>query len=200
MNPAAEKQKITIEVNPLQTAILMDLMSRSMPEMRIALEIFFAEFNIRMDIDAIEAVINEIYTKCFAESELMEEAVNTFNETGTFPNIAEAARTRCRREFKLVGPGETKEVVIEVIPALGMVTMRLFRNSFRHFVELLRDHYARNVRFQPQVIMDTMDLIYEKCIAHTDTREKIAPIIEVFEMTGRFPNLDEVFGKNEMAN
>lgn len=196
---ALEKQSIKVEVNPLQTAILMDLLCKTLPDIR---EIFAQHMPpaLKFDFDAAEEAASEIYVKCYAETELIDAVRRTFETTGTVPDIAELLESRVKSDAEIPGPGEKKEIVIEVVPVHAMFAISLARGYSRQFFKMIQEHFSELVMLDFQAMIDSGEDIYEKSVGVTDIREKTAPFMEVFELTGQYPDLYEAFGKDATAN
>lgn len=198
-NNALEKHTITVEVNPVQLSVLMDLAGNCLPDIQLIMDENLPKGAV-IDLSDVETTIAEIYIRCFVETELMEDAKRNFKETGEFPDFNSLVKSRFINDFKVTGPGEFKPVKIEVVPTHVMFAIFLIRGYFDQFTEMIGKEYSDCMFLDYKAMRKSIDDIYEKSIAITDIREKTAPVVEAYEMTGQMPDLDEVFRDDSKAN
>ncbi len=199
MDKALKQQSITVNVNPLQTAVLMDAYMKALPDIRTAFATYMPS-GMKMDFDALEATIAEIYVRCYADIPLVHDAMRIYETTGNIPDIEEVIVSRADNDVPIPGPDSTRPITIEVAPFHAMMVIFIIRGYANQFFPMIHKHFDKLMHLNFEAMQDSVDEIYEKCIALTDIRSKTAPIMAVYEMTGTLPNLDEVLRKDAKAN
>lgn len=184
---ALEKHIIKVEVNPLQMAILINVLSNCMPDIRDIFKQNTPE-NIVVDFGNIEKSILEIYSVCYSETELFDVAKRVFIETGSYPDIHKLLEINANVCGHMHGAGEMKEIEFELILVDVMMIYLLLRGYYDQFEEMMKNDYSKLVKLDFGAMQASADAIYEANMAFTNIREKVAPIIEIFKMTGRLPD------------
>lgn len=187
MDKALEKHTITAEVNPLQMSVFMEVLSDCLPGIQ---EIFgvpnSGEFVV--GFDDIGKTVDEIYSKCYAKTELFAKAKQILEETGIFPDFLTLLETNAENAGHIPGPGKKQPVEFEIIPGHEMLVYLMLRGYFKQFHEMIMTHFSKLVHLDFNEMQESADAIHEASIAKTDIKQRAAPIVEVFKMTGRFPD------------
>lgn len=187
MDKALVPHIITAEVNPLQVSIMMDILSDCLPEIqRIFENQDVGKFVV--SFDDIGKAVGEIYSRCYSESNLFDDAKRIFEETGTFPDLLTLLTANAEATGRIPGPGENKSIEFELIPGHEMVVYLLLRGYFNQFQKMMTTHFSKLVHLDFYAMQESADNIHEASIGQTDIKEKAAPMIEIFRMTGQFPD------------
>lgn len=181
------EQTITAEVNPLQMSILMDVLSNCLPEIRLIFE-EQSGGKFVLNFDDAEKAVNEIYFRCYAETELFDDAKRIFNVTGSFPDISTLLEKNAETSIRIPGPGDMKRIEFNLTPGHEMLVYLLLRGYFNQFQEMMLTHFSDYVFLDFGAMQLSADAIHEAVMATTDIREKAAPMVEIFKMTGQFPD------------
>ena len=185
-----EKRLINVEVNPLQLAVLMDVLNDCLPQIR---NIYEGESDVKfvMKFSDIEKSVVEIYTHCYSAMDIFDYAKQIFQETGSFPDILTLLEMNARKTIHLPGPGEMKSLEFEIIPARIMLVYLLLRGYFDQFQNIMMKSFSELMYLDFGAMQESADAIYEASIAGTGVKEMAAPMVEVYKMTGQLPDGNE---------
>ena len=194
-----EKHKITVEINPLQMAVLLDTFWNCLQEIHGALDSLSSP-EFKVNLSEVENAVAGLYISCFSESELCVPAKKVFDESGSVPDMNDLLKSFPEEYPPTLGIGTVKSVELEVVPMYTMLALYFLKGYFFQCLRVIHDEYNSRFEAVPDAMIKSIDEIFEKSVGQTDIREKTAPITEIFEMTGKFPDLDQVFGEDSKAN
>lgn len=187
MNKALEEQIVTAEVNPLQVCILMDVLNDYLPEIK---SIFGSETPdiFKPLFKDIDKTVIEIYSGCYSETELFDDAKCVFKKTGSFPDFQTSLKKHVETYGHKPGPGDVKTIEFMMAPASAMFVIFLLRGYFYQFEKIFLDRFSELMVVDIVAMQNSGDAIYEASISKTGAREMAAPLLEIIELTGQFPD------------